>query len=57
MTAAIEEFLSHINRRITMLEGEIERLQEVRQGVSQGRGTTPRPKTAPRSNRPTRQAA
>ena len=47
MTAAIEEFLSHINRRINMLEVEIERLQQVRQGVAEHRGPTARP--APQS--------
>jgi len=44
MTAAIEEFLSHINRRIRTIEAEIERLQEVRQGVVEGRGPIARPR-------------
>lgn len=53
MTAAIEEFLSHINRRIRTIEAEIERLQEVRQGVAEGRGliARPRPTSEITSNR------
>lgn len=43
MTTAIEEFLANINKRISILENELERLQEVRKGVSEGRGLSPRP--------------
>ena len=43
MTTAIEEFLANINKRISVLENELERLQEIRKGVSDGRGLSPRP--------------
>lgn len=38
MTKAIEDFLAHINRRIGVLEAELERLQQVRTGIIEGRG-------------------
>ena len=43
MTTSIEKFLSNINKRISILEKELERLQEARKGVSEGRGLSPRP--------------
>lgn len=33
MTTALEEFLAHINRRISILETELERLQQVKNGI------------------------
>lgn len=51
MTTAIEEFLANINKRISVLEHELERLEEVRQGVAEGRGLTPRPDQRARESR------
>lgn len=38
MTTALEEFLAHINRRISILEAELERLQQVKSGIVEQRG-------------------
>jgi hypothetical protein len=40
MTTAFEEFLSHINRRILLLETELKRLQDLREGIATGSGTS-----------------
>lgn len=40
MTTALEEFLAHINRRISILEAELERLQQVKTGIADHRGST-----------------
>lgn len=42
MTTALEEFLAHINRRISILEAELERLQQVKSGIVEQR-SSPRP--------------
>ncbi len=47
MTRAIEEVIAHINRRISTLEHELERLQDVRKGITEGRGPLPLPKNEP----------
>lgn len=48
MTTALEEFLAHINRRISILEAELERLQQVKSGIVEQRGG---PKPAPSKDR------
>jgi len=39
MTRGIEEVIEHINKRIEALESELKKLDEVRQGITEGRGT------------------
>ncbi len=51
MTTALEEFLAHINRRISILEAELERLQQVKSGIVDNRGAATAAAKATKSDR------